>query len=260
MQIVTGEDHCRMLQGPSDLPPPGSCAEYNFLISSRAGQGCLAGRGDHHDRDRLRDQGPPVSHQRRRRALHARDRRVREVHRSRQARHGDPDVTRRRQRPPAAALQRPTGPVHVQELPGRRFQRAARRARREGQRLVRRGRRSGDPRLAAQPAQPAEGPRRRGSQGVRQEVPRDAGAARQPRRPPHGDGLAGHRGGGELRHAPRHRGGVRRRLRRPLREPHRAEPLPRHRVGLQLREPAVHAAVHLVRRSRSRARSSSKTS
>ena len=59
---------------------------------------------------------------------------------------------------------------------------------------------------------------------------------------------------------PGHRGGVRRRLRRPLRQPHRAQPLPRHRVGIQLRGPAVHAAVHLVRRSRRRAARSSKTS
>ena len=56
---------------------------------------------------------------------------------------------------------------------------------------------------------------------------------------------------GELRDPSGHRGRVRRRLRRPLCQPRRVEPLPRHRVGIQLREPSLHAAVHLVRRSRS---------
>ena len=58
---------------------------------------------------------------------------------------------------------------------------------------------------------------------------------------------------GELRGVAGYRGGVRGRLRRALREPDGTEPLSRHRVGVQLRGPPVHAAVHLLRRSRGRA-------
>ena len=43
---------------------------------------------------------------------------------------------------------------------------------------------------------------------------------------------------------------VRGRLRGPLRQPQRPQPLPGRRVGLQLREPALHPAVHLLRRPR----------
>ena len=120
--------------------------------------------------------------------------------------------------------------------------------------------RPGHPGLAAHAAEPAEGSRRRRPQGFRQALPRAAAATRQPGRPARGDGRAGHPVRGELRGDPGHRGRVRRRLRRPLREPGRAQPLPRHRVGIQLRTAAVHPTVHLVRRSRRRARCCSKRS
>ena len=201
-----------------------------------------------------------VPHQRRRRALHPEPSARTSVHRSRQVGHGDP---------PGAGGGGDRREMLYNGRPARftfkNFQVVG-----SNEQLAEVGVKDlgasdeegghGDPRFAAHPAQPAEGTRRRRAQGLRQEVPRHAGATRQSGRPARRDGLAGHRGGGELRHAAGHRGGVRRRLRRPLREPHRAEPLPRHRVGLQLREPALHPAVHLLRRSRRGAGCSSTTS
>ena len=93
-----------------------------------------------------------------------------------------------------------------------------------GGRQGRRRRRPGDercrqprPGLAAQPAEPSAHARRSGPQGVRAAVPRAAGAARQPGRPPRGDGRPGRGVRGELRRVAGYRGGVRGRLRRALR-------------------------------------------
>ena len=151
---------------------------------------------------------------------------------------------------PGDVVQRAAGALHVQELPGGRVRTSS--SPRWGSRTPASDDEGGMviPGSLLTRLNPLKELDAEGRKEFAQPYRDAAGAARQPRRPPHGHGRAGHPVRGQLRGAARHRGRVRGRLRRALRQPRRAQPLPRHGVGLQLRGPAVHAAVHLVRRSR----------